>query len=254
MRVIGHRGACGYAPENTLASFELALALQVDEIELDAHALETGEVVVIHDFKVDATTNGTGYVTDYEFGNLRQLDAGDGQPIPLLTEVLDLIDGEVSVDIELKGRNTAKSVAAIIDRYLQEGWTNDHFRVTSENLMELEIFQDILPDIRTGVVYPPARAEHFLNDARQQHTNAAILNAAYVSEVDVRMAHQQGLEVHVYTVNDASEAERLAAMGVDAIFSNYPDIVRGYIGQSALHQPGKQRFMRNPLTGLAAVG
>lgn len=252
MRVIGHRGACGYAPENTLASIELAIQLDVDMIEFDVHALKSGELVIIHDDTVDATTDGTGLVTDFDTVELRRLDAGGGLQIPFLHEGLNLINRRKPVNAEIKGRNTARPLADLLKHYIEEeGWTSDDFLVTSEKPEELDVFITLLPDIRTGLVYPPGPSNPFLTDTKGKHIQTVTLNAEYVSEVDVMMAHQHGLEVNVYTVNDLIEAERLAAMGVDAIFSNYPDKVRGCIGGSVLQGYAEQRNRRKPQIELA---
>src|SRR5690242_11883524 len=95
MQIIGHRGASGYEPENTLASFKEALALGVDMIELDVYVIKTGELVVMHDSTVNRTTNGTGRVEALSLKELRQLDAGAGEKVPLLSEVLDLVNKAV---------------------------------------------------------------------------------------------------------------------------------------------------------------
>ncbi|MBA6363297.1 glycerophosphodiester phosphodiesterase, partial [Colwellia sp. BRX8-8] len=109
----------GHEPENTLRSFKKALALNVDAIELDVYVCKTGELVVIHDDKVDRTTNGIGYTEDKTFVELRQLDAGKGELIPTLEEVLDLVDKSVIVNIELKGRSTAIATYQVIDKYIK---------------------------------------------------------------------------------------------------------------------------------------
>ena len=113
---IGHRGAMGYEPENTLRSFKKALALKVDMIEFDVYVCKTGEVVVIHDDKVDRTTNGKGYVVQKTLQELTSLDAGKGEKIPLLEEALDCINKKVQVNIELKGEGTAEPVYKIIQK------------------------------------------------------------------------------------------------------------------------------------------
>ena len=111
---IGHRGACGYEPENTLRSFKKALDLGVDTIELDVHKTKDEATVVIHDEKVDKTTNGTGFVADKSLEEIKKLDAGKGEKIPTLEEVLDLVNRKAQVNIELKGEGTARPVADII--------------------------------------------------------------------------------------------------------------------------------------------
>ena len=108
--IIGHRGACGYEPENTLVSFARAVNMGVDMIELDVYACKTGELVVHHDDTVDRMTNGHGNVIDMSFAELRSLKVAGIEQIPTLSEVIDLIDHKVPIDIELKGPGTAKPI------------------------------------------------------------------------------------------------------------------------------------------------
>lgn len=153
MKIIGHRGAKGYAPENTLASFKRALDLGVDMIELDVYVLPSGEVVLMHDHKVDRTTNGKGYIYEKNFEDVRALDAGNGEIVPTLQEALDLIDKRVPVNIELKGPGTARAVAKIISEYISaHKWHADHFIVSSFNHHELREFLRRLPNIAIGAL------------------------------------------------------------------------------------------------------
>jgi glycerophosphoryl diester phosphodiesterase len=229
MKIIGHRGASGYKPENTLSSFRKALEIGVDMVELDVHVLQTGELVVIHDETVDRTTDGTGHVVDFSFEQIRQLDAGNGQKIPLLSEVLDLVDKRVPVNIELKGKGSAKLVARLIDQYVTEkGWEEELFVVSSFDLMELRKFIELMPHIHTGALYDgePVR---FLAFAKRRGTYSANFDAVFITNKDVYKAHQNGLIVYVYTVNDGDEAERMEEMHVDGIFSDYPDKVAAHV-------------------------
>src|SRR3990172_151413 len=118
---VGHRGAGGYAPENTLASFRKALELKVDMFELDVRLCRSGEVVVLHDETVDRTTDGSGAAGDLSFSQLKKLEAGRGEKIPTLEEVLELAAGKCGVNIELKGENTEQPVAGIIARSVAAG-------------------------------------------------------------------------------------------------------------------------------------
>jgi glycerophosphoryl diester phosphodiesterase len=230
MKIIGHRGAAGHEPENTLISFKKALELDVDMIELDVYMLKTGELVVMHDNKVDRTTNGAGYVMDYSFSDLRALDAGRGEKVPTLSEVLDLIDKKVPVNIELKGLHTAKSVALLIADYKNtKGWTDDLFIVSSFNHVELAEFAKLMPTVKTG-----ALAEGILlgysEYAEKLGSYSANLSAEFVTPELVEDAHKRNLEVFVYTINDESEVTRMCDLGVDGIFTNFPDQARAYVG------------------------
>lgn len=220
---IGHRGACGYEPENTLRSFEKAIELGVDMVELDVYVCISGELVVIHDDKVNRTTNGRGYVIKKSFQKLRNLDAGRGEKIPLLEEVLDLIDKRTGVNIELKGANTAQPVAKIIKKYVKDkGWSYNSFLVSSFNHHELSSFNKLLPQIKVGVLIaklPVVYGELF------EKFNIFSLNISteFASKEFVDDAHQKGLKVYVYTVNKENDIQKLKAWGVDGIYSNFPD-------------------------------
>ena len=120
MICIGHRGACGYAPENTLAAFELAITMGCPWLELDVYAVE-GELLVIHDDTLERTTNGKGQVMQTPLATLRSLDAGNGQQIPTLKEVIELVDHRAGINIELKGPHTAAPVCQLLHDYLAQG-------------------------------------------------------------------------------------------------------------------------------------
>ncbi len=213
----------GYEPENTLASFKKALNLGVDMVELDVYVLKTGELVVIHDDRVDRTTNGQGYVADKTFAEIRSLDAGKGEKIPTLNEVFNLIDRKVPINIELKGAGTAGPVAKLIGEYISEhGWTNDDFLVSSFNHRELKKFKDLKPTIRIGALItgiPIGYAEF------AQKLGAYSLNPSleFISQEYVDDAHKRGLKVLVYTVNEKDDIKKMMELGVDGLFSNYPD-------------------------------
>jgi len=220
---IGHRGAAGYAPENTLSSFKKALELDVDAVELDVYACKTGELVVIHDDKVDRTTDGKGYVVSKNFEELRALNAGNGQKIPLLEEVLDLIGNKVIVNVELKGGDTAESVSKIIGKYIKEkNWNKDNFFVSSFNHPELKKFKELMPEIKIGAIIvgiPEAYAEF----AEKLGANSVNLSVEFINQEFVDDAHKRGLKVFVWTVNDIDDIERMKALAVDGIFSSFPD-------------------------------
>lgn len=229
MKIIAHRGASGYEPENTLRSFKKALTMGVDMIELDVYVLTTGELVVIHDDTVDRTTDGTGHVVEFSFEQLRELDAGKGERIPLLSEVLNLVNQKVPVNIELKGKGTAGPVATMIKAYVDnKGWDEDLFMVSSFDLDELDTFIKLMPHIRTGALYEGEPIQ-FLAFAKRNATFSANLEAVFITNKDVYRAHRKGLMVYAFTVNDEDQAERMEHMHVDGIFSDYPDRVAAHV-------------------------
>lgn len=224
MYIIGHRGASGYQPENTLASFKEAITMGVDMLEFDVCALKTGEVVVLHDATLNRTTNGDGPVENYTLKQLRMLDAGHGQHIPLLTEVLDLVDRRIPVNIEIKGgRTTSQQVAKIINRYVRKhGWSYDMFLVSSFDHMKLRAFSRLQPRVRLGVLYSDTPSRYWATKGKH-NVFSANLDENYITSTIVNDAHKRGMKVYAYTVNNKHRAQQLRAMNVDGIFTNYPD-------------------------------
>ena len=230
MKIIAHRGASGYAPENTLAALKKALLMNVDMIEFDVHALPSGEVILMHDHRLNRTTNGTSYVLDHNFVDLRRLNAGDDEVIPTLEEALDLINRQVPVDIELKGPGGVAAVAAVITTYLERGWQPHDFLVSSFNHHELQDFKRRMPHIAVAALLEaiPLGYAAFGEELRAVAVcpSDEFINQAYVTD-----AHSRGLEVYVWTINDIEEVQRLQALGVDGIFTNFPDMARRVIDQ-----------------------
>ena len=220
---IGHRGACGYAPENTLASFARALELGVDMVELDVHVCKTGELVVIHDETLERTTNGSGAVADKTFAELSRLDAGRGERIPLLSEVFDLVARRAGINIELKGAHTAAPAAALIKKYKQvSGWSDDEVLVSSLNPENLREFSRLMPQVKIGLVTltPPSEADINscgapLYSIHQKH--------ATITKQSLAEAKARHLAVFAWTVNAPADIQRLISLQIDGIFSDYPD-------------------------------
>lgn len=221
--VIGHRGACGYEPENTLRSFSKAIALGVHAIELDVYVCKTGELVVIHDGKVDRTTNGTGYVQEKTLTELKQLDAGKGEQIPTLEEVFQLVNQQVIINIELKGQGTAQAVADLINMYVtQQSWAWSNFFVSSFDHYELQAFSQACPEVSIGALIdsiPLGYAEF----GSKLNADAVVVSADFINQAFVDDAHARGMRIYVYTLNDFDQIARIKQLGVDGIFSNYPD-------------------------------
>lgn len=226
MQIIAHRGASGYKPENTLAAFQEAISLGADMIELDVYVIRSGEVVVHHDKKVDRTTNGTGNISDYTWEKLRHLDAGHGQRIPLLTEVLDLINHRIPVNIELKGSRIAEPVAEILDLYIAEKqWRSQMFLVSAFDHAELKHFATLSPSVPVGALYR-SHLRRLRRLIEGDNLISANFDARLITRRNVRDAHTNGLKVYAYTVNSRRSADRMRALKVDGVFTNYPDLIK----------------------------
>ncbi|MEX0942166.1 MAG: glycerophosphodiester phosphodiesterase family protein [Pseudomonadales bacterium] len=217
--IIGHRGAMGYKPENTLASFELAIEMGCPWIELDVYIVDA-TLLVFHDETLERTTNGAGKLENHDLAYLRGLDAGDGEQIPTLGEVLDLVDGRVGVNIELKGAGTAGPVAALLDAYCEKGWHPEQFLISSFDHRELASTD---PTYRRGALFGRRSRKDYFTAAEELGAWSINLDLALVKAETVRQAHEHGFRVLVYTVNQTKDLQAMIAMGVDGIFTNYPD-------------------------------
>jgi glycerophosphoryl diester phosphodiesterase len=220
---IGHRGARGHEPENTLLSFKKALELDVDMIELDVYTLKDGHTVVFHDDELGRTTNGEGLLIGKTFEEIKKLDAGKGEKVPMLEEVLDLVDKKTQVNIELKGEDTAQPVARIVEKYVQEkGWSYDDFLVSSFNHRELKEFKDLKPEVKIGMLISDVSPD-YSQLAENLGAYSINVNKEFVTRELVNDVHEKGLKVFVWTVNNKDEIRRIKLLGVDGIFSDYPD-------------------------------
>lgn len=217
---IGHRGARGLEPENTLRSVRKALELGADGIEVDVYFAD-GNLVVIHDETLERTTNGTGRVEEKPFDYLRSLDAGCGEKIPTLREVFDAVDRSAFVNVELKGTGTAEPVAELIAEYVNgHGWSGEDFLVSSFDLTELRKLAG--RGIRLGVLFtkPPA---DFPAIAKSLGAHSIHLASQFAGRRMVGKAHACGLAVFVYTVNSAAAIVKMRELGADGVFTDYPD-------------------------------
>lgn len=220
MLCIGHRGARGHEPENTLRSVQRALKLGADAVEIDVRVIDH-ELIVFHDATLRRTTNGRGRLTRKTFAELRALDAGKGERIPTLREVLDAVGRRGMINIELKGRGTAGPVAALIREYVRErGWQFSDFLVSSFHRRELrELAQSEIP---LGILFKRF-AGRFAPVAAELGACAIHPNLRYVNRRLVERAHASGLKVFVYTVNRPRDIARMKALGVDGLFTDFPE-------------------------------
>lgn len=233
-KVFAHRGFSGTAPENTMAAFEKALAAQADGIELDVHLSRDGHLIVMHDEKVDRTTNGSGWIKDLTLAELKRLDNGswfgkdyENETIPTLAEVLERVkDSNLIVNIELK--NTLVPYSGLEQKVIREV---ERFRMEDRVILSsfrhdsLQVVKKMNPSIQVGALYsygmvdPWVYAGYVGVDAIHPHFLAATNDV-------IAGCHQHGIKVHPYTVNEEKEWKRLIRAGADAIITNFPDRLR----------------------------
>lgn len=220
---IGHRGAKGYLAENTLESFQKALDLGVDAVELDVHVCASGELVVFHDFTIDRMTGESGEVHKLTLTELKALKISNQFAIPALAEVFDLINRKCWINVELKGHETAQPAVRIIEEYIQEkGWQYDDFLVSSFQKEELEKVYALNPKINLGIL-TQASVEQALEWAEQLSAKAIHPHFSLLTEENCKEATRKGFKVFTWTVNHEEDIHRLQHYTINGIISDFPD-------------------------------
>lgn len=223
MLKIGHRGAKGYEPENTLIAFEKAINLGVDGIELDVHLSSDNELIVIHDETVDRTTNGKGEVNQLSLKELKALKIELTEKIPTLTEVLDLVNKRCFVNIELKGIGTAKPVTQLISHYISEkNWDYNNFIISSFDWKMLEETHLLNSKIKIGVLTEES-IDKALAFAKKINAFAIHPDYELLSKENVILMQQNGFEVYPWTVNSENAIQKIKSFNVNGIISDFPD-------------------------------
>lgn len=225
MLIFAHRGASADAPENTLLAIDLALEQQADGIEIDVYQLGN-ELVVIHDRWVSRTTNGDRALSDYRLAELQALDAGQGQCVPTLSQVLQRVQGQCLMNIEVKGVKDILLLNENINKAVSEfNFSTEQFIVSSFDHHMIKAFKRIAPIIKIGAL----TANNPIGHAKfAQELNAYSVNSdvSFVDEAFVIDTHSRGLKMFVYTVDEPEDLLRLQQWGVDGVFSNGPGKAR----------------------------
>jgi len=229
--VIAHRGASGQRPENTLPAYELAVAQHADMIEIDLHRTRDAAVVITHDENL-AGLGGRGEIAEASLAEVRALDAGGGERIPLLDEVLDRFGSRIAFNLELKRGSAgeypqleAEALAAVSRRGILARTLFSSFY--DPVLARLRAHSSAA---RIALLLSPQDAERPLERARRLRAEAINPWRGLVRRELVEAAHAEGLAVYVFTVDEVSEMERLLALGVDGLFTNFPERLRALLG------------------------
>ncbi len=231
--IFGHRGASAYAPMNTIPAFELAYQQGADGIELDVHLSKDGQLIVLHDFTVDHTTNGTGMANTMTLADLKQLDAGfkfgaqfQGTRIPTLDEVFEAVGSKLLINVEIKSiTEETDGVEQVTADCIQRHHLESSIIVSSFNPLALKRFRAILPEVAIGYLFAPDYT--FYPEVMDTLPHEAL--HPYHEAIDallVEKARQAGQTINTWTVNDPAQAAKLRAMGVQGIITDKPDIIR----------------------------
>jgi glycerophosphoryl diester phosphodiesterase len=223
MLKIGHRGARGHEPENTLIGFQKAIDLHVDRIELDVHLSSDNELMVIHDETVDRTTDGKGLVNQFSLPELKRFRIEKEHTIPTLSEVLSLIDQKCEVNIELKSYEAADKVVDLIEKYVSEKkWNYNQFLVSSFDWNALKQVALLNSKIPVGVLTETnldlALAFAKFIQAKSIHPYFHLL-----TEENTASMQEEGFQVFPWTVNEIEDIRKIKSYNVNGIISDFPD-------------------------------
>lgn len=236
--VYGHRGVRAYAPMNTIPAFELAVKQGAQGIELDVHRSKDGYPVIVHDFHVDATTNGKGHVPSMTLAELKALDAGSwfgpgfaGVQIPTLDEVFAAVGQQLFVNVEIKAETTeTDGVEQVVADCIKRHAMQDRVIVSSFMPPTLVRFRALMPDVPIGYLTVQSGAD-LPTDATYEayHPYHELVTAEMVEA-----CRQRGARINVWTVNDPAHAVELCKLGVQGIITDNPDTVLAALRGSGL--------------------
>jgi glycerophosphoryl diester phosphodiesterase len=235
-KIIGHRGAAAYAPENTLEGIHTAADMDVRWVELDVKITKDQVPVLFHDERLDRTTNGTGFIAEVTYEELRELEAGSwfsdsfaGIKIPTLEEALEvLIDRDLGLNLEIKacpGRE-AETAEVALD-FLSHVW-DDHERllISSFSTVSMDVAIDMAEDWHRGLLLPEEWPDDWEELVARIMPSAININGNACSKHQIEVLKEIGKPILAYTINDPERARLLQSWGVDGFFSDAPDVTR----------------------------
>ncbi len=233
MIIVGHRGARAEAPENTLAGFRYLRTLNIHHVELDVRLSADQQLVVIHDSKVDRTTDHKGYVEQYTADELQAMNAAHHFPhwegktgVPLLSQVISEWPELKTIQLEVKTTSvpTLHLIAQKLNALIQSCQLHDKAIVTSSDIKFLKILQQQSTDIRRGLV-----AERFsrnpIGKARRLGCDYLVIDWRRCSKKLIQRAHRKGLTVSTWTVNNVDVAKRLMSWEADSLITDIPSVM-----------------------------
>jgi glycerophosphoryl diester phosphodiesterase len=229
--VIAHRGASAYHPENTVPAYELAVAQAADMIEVDLHRTKDGAVVIAHDAELERI-GGHGEIGDATLADVRRLDAGGGARVPTLDELLDGFGSRIALNLELKqgGRGAYAGLPAAALAGVRARGLGPSTLFSSFYDPVLDELRRLDAEARIALLLSRRAPHDWVARAHRLGAEAVNPELPLVDAAFVERAHGEGLAVYVFTVDPREEMERLLALGVDGLFTNVPDRMRGLLG------------------------
>jgi len=235
VEVTAHRGASGLAPENTIASVKKAIELKADYSEIDAQEISDGSIIIFHDTSLNRTTGNNGNIWNQTLQTLSQMEAGSwfseeftGEKIPLLEEIIDLANDAMKLNIELKMNGNEKLLAKKVVKIVHNKNFVDRCIITSFDFNEVNKVREIDRNIKIGYIFKniPEDIDVFTADCEILSVSRKIVDSEFVNK-----AKLFNKEIHVWTVNNPEEMEKLINLGVDNIITDRPDVLRSVLNK-----------------------
>jgi glycerophosphoryl diester phosphodiesterase len=216
MLIYAHRGSSGTEPENTIRAFRQAITDGAGGVELDVHMSSDGVPVVIHDRDVSRTTNGQGNIDELNLGTIKGLNAGGGEKVPTLTEVLHLVAGKLKLYVEVKQAGIAQTVIDVLEGYPNADWLIASF--------DLDTLRQARSISATAELWPISvtLTDDILDCAAEVRASAVSLNSIGATAETVKRLADAGLGLAVWTVNDVAEAQRVRQLGAIGLCTDVP--------------------------------
>lgn len=231
VQIQGHRGACAYAPENTVPAFQMALDMGADGIECDVHLTKDGRFVICHDDRIDRTSDGRGTIVELTLAEIKSHDFGakfdekyKGTPAPTLEEMLDVVKVMNPVNIEIKkfgGKYKTDEALNLFYDVLKKYDIIGNTIVSSFDAPLIKRLKQLHPDVYTCFLYNKRRSPA----AYAQSLGCSAIHPYHknLKKVTVENAHKRGLKVNCWTANEEADIRRMIEIGCDGIITNYPD-------------------------------
>lgn len=228
MKIFAHRGASGNHPENTLKSIQAALEIGVDGIEVDVQSC-LDDYVIIHDSWLDRTTNGVGKVHHTNLASIKTLDAGLGQSVPTLQELLQLNNNQTLLNLELKHTFELNKLVKILDLNIANKIISpDNLLISSFDHHQLKWMKQQLPWLKIGALTSSIPL-HYAAFAQELNAFSVHVDKDFVNADFVKDAHARGLEIYAYTVDKYEDVKKLHQLDIDGIFSNFPSNTKSFV-------------------------
>ena len=226
--LIGHRGASKMAPENTLKAFQKAIDLKADYVEFDVHQSMDGELIVIHDPNTFRSTGHRGSIKKMTLQEIKELDAGEGEQIPTLEELITLAKGRIGLQLEIKASGMAQKIVAA----LQKADLIESTIVSSFIHNELSKVQKMNPNIKLAPLLLGIRKNKTLQKAIDHKYGYLHPQYKLITKAFLDAAHEKDIKVNAWTVDSRDDMEKLIAMGIDGIITNDVELAKEVLNRA----------------------